>query len=483
MVKSNLVELVKTFSPREIKEFGEYLASPFFNKNEGVIKLYDHLRKYFPDFDEKNMQKEFVFTKIFPNADYNDGFMRTLMFNLNKLAEDFLTYREFTSDSFSTDKYLLESYSRRKLDKQFGRKLKTVYDNLEKSSDTKDEMYFYKKYSLERLLNRFDAVRMDSLLKTHNARLGDTGNESEDLIKYFILALMKRYREILNKKYIYNIDYNLKFIDELVNHLHTHKYDDIPLMEFYFRFIQLMDGIDKEKNYLFVKNFLMKNHSMFSKPEGYGLFIGLCNVAGKEKVNNWEKELFVLYKFILENDLYSNDGLGKITFIEFISIIFVALRLEEYDWVEDFVDKFKHKLDESEKQNAANFGYARLNFARGNFRKANEYLSKVHFEALYYKIWVKGLQIRIYYEMGWLDEALSQIDSFRHFLSSNAMITKHVAKLNSVFIKMTKRLIAARTYMQKKDISALRQDVEKDIDINSREWLMKKINELEQKAG
>jgi hypothetical protein len=483
MVKSNLVELVRTFSPREIKEFGEYLVSPFFNKNEGIIKLYDYIRKYYPDFDEKKMEKEFVFSKIFPNAAYNDGFMRTLMFNLNKLAEDFLTYREFASDSFTQEKYLLESYNRRRLDKQFGRKLKTVYDNLEKSSDTKDEMYFYRKYSLERILNRFDAVRMDSLLKMQHGRLGDTGNESENLIRYFILALMRRYREVLNKKYIYNIDYNLKLIDELVNHLHTHKYDDIPLIEFYFRFIQLMEGIDKEKNYLFVKDFLMKNHPIFSKPEGYALFIGLCNVAGKEKVHNWEKELFVLYKFILENDLYSNDGLGKITFIEFISIIFVGLRLQEYDWVENFVDKFKHKLDESEKQNAANYGYARLNFERGNYSKANEYLSKVHFEALYYKIWVKGLQIRIFYEMGWLDEALSQIDSFRHFLSSNAMITKHVAKLNSVFIKMTKRLIAARTYMQKKDIAALRQDVEKDKDINSREWLIRKINELEKKAG
>lgn len=478
MLKSNLLELLAAFSAKEIREFGEYVSSPIFNKNEAVLKLYEHIQKCYPDFDEKKMGKEYVFSKIFPDAEFNDGFMRTIMFNLNKLAEDYLKYSKFLNDEFTQDKYLMESYDEKRLQKQFEKKLKSTYDKLEKSVKSKDEHYFYRKYVLENMFNRYENKLMDSLLKVQHARYGDIGNESDNLIKFFMIALMRRYREMLNKRYVYKIDYSLKFIDELVNHLNQNKYDDIPLIEFYFRFIQLMEGIDEGKNYIFIKDFLLKNYKIFPNVEAYAYFICLCNVISQQKMDNWQNELFNMYKFTLEKNVYSNDGTGKITFIEFIAMLFTALRIKEYTWAESFVDKYKHKLPENEKQNAANFSYARLNFERGNFSKANEYLSKVHFEALFYKIWVKGLQIRIYYEMGWLNEAMNQIDSYRHFLSSNPLLTKQNVRANTNFIRLTKRLIAAKTYPEKKDIDTLRMDVEKEMSVNSKEWLLAKVDEL-----
>src|SRR6187399_636282 len=128
MLKSNLLEIIKTFTPAEVKSFGEYVASPFFNKNESVTSLYEYIRKHYPDFEEKKMEKEHVFSRIFPDADYNDGFMRTLMFNTNKLAEEFIAYTKFNGDGFAGEKFLLESFEDRKLNKQFERKLKNMLD-------------------------------------------------------------------------------------------------------------------------------------------------------------------------------------------------------------------------------------------------------------------------------------------------------------------------------------------------------------------
>jgi hypothetical protein len=49
MHKSNLFEILNTFTLKEFKEFGEYIRSPFFNKNESVKKLYYYVKKYYPD--------------------------------------------------------------------------------------------------------------------------------------------------------------------------------------------------------------------------------------------------------------------------------------------------------------------------------------------------------------------------------------------------------------------------------------------------
>ena len=95
MLKSNLLEILRNFSNTELKDFGEYVRSPFFNKNVSTIKLYDYLRKFSPDFDDKKLEKEYTYNKIFAGAHYNDGFMRTIMFNLSKLAEDYLAYSKF----------------------------------------------------------------------------------------------------------------------------------------------------------------------------------------------------------------------------------------------------------------------------------------------------------------------------------------------------------------------------------------------------
>ncbi|MBE2219653.1 MAG: hypothetical protein IAE90_15685, partial [Ignavibacteria bacterium] len=77
MLKSNLLEILAALNLKEFKDFGEYVNSPFFNKNEAVIKLYEYIRRYFPALEGLNFGKENVFSEIFPNAEYNDGFMRT----------------------------------------------------------------------------------------------------------------------------------------------------------------------------------------------------------------------------------------------------------------------------------------------------------------------------------------------------------------------------------------------------------------------
>lgn len=81
MHKSNFIELLKIFTPKEFKEFGEFLNSPFFNKNDNVIKLYNYIKKYFPDLENVNLKKIKVYDVITGEDNYSDGFMRSVIFS------------------------------------------------------------------------------------------------------------------------------------------------------------------------------------------------------------------------------------------------------------------------------------------------------------------------------------------------------------------------------------------------------------------
>src|SRR6186713_740223 len=115
MVNSNLIQLVSSLSPSEFREFGEYIRSSFFNKNEGVVRLYDFIKVYYPDFGKMNFEKEHVYKKLFPHLKYDDAFMRKVMFNLAKLAEDYLVFINSREDSFSYSKSLLNELLKRDL--------------------------------------------------------------------------------------------------------------------------------------------------------------------------------------------------------------------------------------------------------------------------------------------------------------------------------------------------------------------------------
>ena len=133
MEKSNLIRILKTLSPKEFKEFGEYVYSPFFNKNESVKLLFDYLKKCYPQFDAEKIEKEHIHRKIFTGAEYNDDFMRMLIFNMTKLAEDYLAYFRMVNSEWEMKRLLIHELNERHLDKSLVKSLKKALEDLKKT--------------------------------------------------------------------------------------------------------------------------------------------------------------------------------------------------------------------------------------------------------------------------------------------------------------------------------------------------------------
>ena len=64
MTNSKLIQLIRTFSKDEFKTFGKFVRSPFFYKDKAVIKLYDSLKSFYPEFDNDGLTKQQIAKKI-----------------------------------------------------------------------------------------------------------------------------------------------------------------------------------------------------------------------------------------------------------------------------------------------------------------------------------------------------------------------------------------------------------------------------------
>src|SRR5690606_39908692 len=123
MNNGKLSEVFYTLSVSERNQFEKFIHSPFHNRHEKVIALFNYLHQSGPK-DTAVLDKKTIFPVLFPGEKYNDLKLRHVSSYLQKLLEDFLVWKELESDTERRNIYLLESLRNRKIDKVFENKWK-----------------------------------------------------------------------------------------------------------------------------------------------------------------------------------------------------------------------------------------------------------------------------------------------------------------------------------------------------------------------
>ena len=163
MLKSSLLEIIRTFTKQELIKFEDFVRSPYFNKKENVVKLFLEIKKYSPELSDEDLEKEKVWGRLFPGQKYNYWIMKNLIFDLNKVAERFLHIQNYESKIFEQDINLLEKMNEKGLLRQYEKNLKSFRNETDKT--TFDQNYFYYKYLAE--------VKEHAFLFSNNARIKD----------------------------------------------------------------------------------------------------------------------------------------------------------------------------------------------------------------------------------------------------------------------------------------------------------------------
>jgi len=74
MENSKLLDLLRSFSTREWRRFGDFLRSPYFNRSETPMLLFDWLEKQIRN-GVPLLERSVAFSVIYPALPYNDAQM------------------------------------------------------------------------------------------------------------------------------------------------------------------------------------------------------------------------------------------------------------------------------------------------------------------------------------------------------------------------------------------------------------------------
>ena len=117
MHDSKLIELVKTLSEHELKEFGHFCRFSTFHKSSLSIKFADYLLKLYPEFNRKKLAKEVLFSRLYPREQFKQKKLYDQVYFLMKILEDYVAYKDFRDDKFTQGKHLIAGLRKRNVKK------------------------------------------------------------------------------------------------------------------------------------------------------------------------------------------------------------------------------------------------------------------------------------------------------------------------------------------------------------------------------
>ncbi len=469
MKNSQLTEILRSFDKTEFREFEKFVKSPYFNNRSEIIRYLYSIKKFHPKFDSGSLKEENIFKHVYPGKKYNPVLMRKLNSLTMNLIMDFIAVKGFRENKFEYNIKLFDKLRERKLPELFEKKSNKFNEIL---ANSKHDIYYYE-YKL-----KHTSILNGHLLNTNEkSMVSKLQNELDELIEYFLVAALLQYIRLGEWSRIINKKFDQKFLDEVLNYFSSRKKGEITLSYLYYNMLMLMNT-EEEKYYNELINSRNKFESRLSKMDDYNISIvsmQYCHKRVMKGDEEFRKEQFEITKQVLDKDLIPA---GFIEPYFFTNTVRNASGLNEFEWSESFIERYKNMLNPDISREIIDYSFAMIESGRGNFELSLNHLSKINIERSNMKIEIKNLLIIIYYELKYLEELVSLIDTYKHFLQREKSITEKIRKLNSLFLKFVSDLVKIYHNGKYDDAKILKKEIDKASYFNLKDWLSKKADEL-----
>lgn len=491
MLKSSLLEIIRTFTPKELIKFEDFVNSPYHNKNKNVTNLFSEIKKYSPEYNHENLGKEKLWCKVFPDKEYNYGILKNIIHDLTKLSESFILLEKYSESTLLTEYDLIEALGGRNIQKialakieQFGKKLETELEYNEYSSI--DDYLI--------IASNFNFAK-ENFIHIYNLKSdkGEPIRLASDYIFYFFLIQSFKLinntlshelqgnnaiEKTLPEKILLKLEEN-SFLEQLLTteNKNPDKLNKIIICFYYmYKAISSNGNIDAYNKFI---SFLKENIDIFSGFELQNLnnCRQVCLSNLKLPYLGSAKESLDWSKFLIEKGaLLERNGL--LTHFSMSNLVSNAVALNEIEFAEKFVEEYSGKLPVDYRNNSYNYCLAVINFGKGDYGRSLAFLSNIRNEKLMLKYQSKKIYLKIYYELNDYESFLYAFDSFKHFKKRNKLSNETRAISYNMFGESVKSLFKLRNSFDKFESVKLRKDILNNIN-KDKSWLLEKLDELE----
>ncbi|MEO6696370.1 MAG: hypothetical protein ABIY50_11245 [Ignavibacteria bacterium] len=482
MIKSSAISILKTFSGDEVKRFDDFLNSPFHNTNENVITLYRILKNYHPHYDNENLSKETLFKGVFGKTKFKEFHMRNLLSDLNIHAEKFLLYVH-VNENFTDERLIIEELNKRNIRETMEKRIRLMEKKLN-SAKSKDHEYYTNRVFI------FEAksfLIVDKTL-TDNFR----AEQMSSTIKLFMISIMEFYFYLIVEEQRVRIKHDFDFLKLMMSYFKDHidDFKESPLLLiFYHLLLSFFDKDNDEKYFFKSKELFSKHFSTLTKVDQknvYSVLQTYCINKIDDGFENYNKELLNILLEMLKFNLLSHKSKDVIDINLFRNILILCVTLKEVGILKKFIRGYIKYIETKSRNSVTAYSFAHLNFLQKDFEKCMEYCNKINFsdfllttnENLYFKNDTKKLMLLSLYELNSLENALSLIDTHKHFIKNSRLIKDNSKKKYMNFLNNVNDLIKLRINFDEYDAVKLKEKVLQTKELINKDWILEKLNQL-----
>lgn len=471
IAKGKLFLLLSSFSAREWKAFEIHLKGKNFRQKKEIQDLYRYCKKVCLDNESVEPAKAEILKSVFPGKNLDLSDLRYLESDLVKLIESWWVHLELRDDKVLYQSILLKAMERRALQKPFRNKLAKAFEELEKHP-RRDMDYLWQRYRLNNLAFEF-ASRKEN-------RGIDPGLPAmlDDLKELYLTGSLKYGSILSNLANVVSAPVDPGFMTELMALGESAERSGSPGAILYYHVLLTLAEPEKEEHYQSFLELLESSARYFGHEEVgqlYAFALNYCIKKLNEGRGDYLKKLFVLYQRLLDKKVIFNGPF--ILQQHFKNIATTAIRLEEYEWTEAFLEAYSLKVSPDARENASTYNFAALYFAKGDYSRAMRLLREVEFTDVYYHVDSKALLLKTYYELEEWEPLLSVIEAFGNYLRRNRMISEYQRKVYWNFLKFAKKLVRKRLGSRKR-VGEIQKEMEEVREIADLRWLRLKVKEL-----
>lgn len=473
----NILDINNVLTKKEMKLFGSFIRSPFFNTEARFIRLYEII-----ELGGKTLTREAIARKMFgEDTHQGDPRFRKLVSEFMKLFERFLAEAEFSADELNQKFMILEKFKKMNLRKEFLKQADDIIDYIENET-VKDELYY--KNMAEIYARKYSVEEIN--FKDYTKDLSFVINEFID--KYFIATKMFVYQRFATIEYVFDehLEKSKTFKDAALSYINLN-IDTIKESEpeIYLRYLALKLQTEAFNSgaYNEYLNILKQKSEEYRINEYvyYSTLINLISGYMNQGVIGLEEKLIEIGNLVRDKELYKIHGIDIIDLKIFTE---TAIAIGEYDWAINFTDSIKDHILHENKENVYKLITGKIYFFKKDYSNSRKLLSSISVSDYIHYIEAKLIECRIEFELKSYGPVLDLASTAKKFLKSHKKIGKHFSAAYNMFLDNIIKLVKVTESIHINsglayELSSIEKNIkDKESPVYAHGWLIEKIAEI-----
>lgn len=474
MYNSSLVEIIKSYSSSDIKRFDDFLNSPFFNKKPTVIKLWEDLKSFYPDFSSSELSKKNVYERIIPGKKYNYGTMKNMIFDLTKLAEMFLSQNSDNDSFFDAEYKLLKMFLNKGLKKQF---IKNVEKNFKILQSNK-----YKYGNFEKLKLLCELCN-EHWVFTYSLHM------PIDTVKYSYFSFIEIYatcfnnikvgkNDIADKTQLITDENVISKLDikNLAEILISGNTDEEKIIKYYLMLVKAYKSPDDLELYYNAKECLRNLHELVESTSLNYCYRLLSNVILNNKTIPLNKRMDEFNKLI---EILINLGImfppdKPIGILEFSNVVKLT---NDAAVLKKLIDDNLKNVIKLSRENMKEYAMAHYYYLTKNYGLLMKTCSKMKFDIFLFKADIKAIQLKALFEINDYDSFLYQADSFVRTLPKTKKLREEYITGYTILAEIIKKLFRYKESNDQKYYFEIKKMLNTQ-KVHSNVWVLNRLEEI-----